>query len=77
MIEPKPPFASCRKSMISDRELWACANEVIRQHGEGAGMFVAERIAALAQAGDLEGIATWQSIGLKVLALESRGEALQ
>lgn len=63
--------------MIIDRELWACANKVIRQHGDSAGKFVAERIAALAADRDLEGIATWQSIGHKVLALESRGEAPQ
>ena len=63
---------------LTERELWACANEVLRRHGDDAGMFVAERIAALAVQGDLEGIATWQSIGRKVLALgEGRGTALQ
>lgn len=62
---------------ISSRELWACALEVQRQHGDDAGTFVAERIAALAKDGDLEGIAAWQNIGLKIMALSSQGEALQ
>jgi hypothetical protein len=31
---------------LSDRELWACANEVMRQHGDRAPLFVAERIGA-------------------------------
>jgi hypothetical protein len=30
--------------MISDRELWACANEVLRQHGDRAPLFVAEQV---------------------------------
>lgn len=47
---------------MSDRELWACALQVQKQHGEGANLFVAERIGTLALAGDEAGVATWKEI---------------
>jgi len=49
-----------------DRELWACAPQVERQHGEDAPRFVAERIGALAVAKDEEGIATWRAIARRL-----------
>jgi hypothetical protein len=58
-------------SSLSNRELWACANEVIRQHGAEAPRFVAERIGALALAGDKAGVSTWKAIAAKMDALIS------
>ena len=52
--------------MISDRELWACAQQVIEQHGDRAPMFVAERIGALAIEGDKVGVVTWMMIAARV-----------
>ena len=49
-----------------DRELWACALQVERQHGNDAPRFVAERIGALAVAGDEQGIATWKAIAERI-----------
>jgi len=49
-----------------DRELWACALQVERQHGKDAPRFVAERIGASAVAGDEEGIATWKAIARRL-----------
>jgi len=49
-----------------DRELWACALQVERQHGDNAPRFVAERIGALVVAGDREGIATWKGIARRL-----------
>jgi hypothetical protein len=37
---------------------------VIEQHGDHAPMFVAERIGALAVAGDQAGVDTWQAIAI-------------
>lgn len=48
--------------VLSDWELWACATAVLKQHGEAAPIFVAERIGALALAGDLGGVAAWKAI---------------
>lgn len=58
----------CRKEAIPvpDWELWACASTVLRQHGELTPMFVAERIGALALAGDVAGIATWKAIAARI-----------
>ena len=56
-------------SRISDKELWACAVHVLKAHGPNAPRHVAERIGALALAGDSDGIATWQAIAERVAAL--------
>jgi len=48
--------------MISERELWACANQVLAQHGEAADKFVAARIRSLAAAADAAGVKTWMAI---------------
>ena len=52
--------------MLSDWELWACANQVLKTHGDDAPLHVAEQIGALALAQDEAGIATWQAIAKRV-----------
>jgi hypothetical protein len=52
--------------MISDRELWACAATIERQHGDRAPLIVAERIGALALAGDAEGVSAWRAIAVRL-----------
>ncbi len=51
---------------LTDWELWACANEVIREHGDAAPVFVAERLGSLALAGDADGVRTWQAIARRI-----------
>ncbi len=60
--------------MAPDRELWACALEVERQHGDRAPVLVAERIGALALAGDVEGVDRWRTIAHCLDALRGGGE---
>jgi len=48
--------------LISDHEIWACANTVLTQHGERAQVFVAERIGAMALAGDQAGLDVWKAV---------------
>jgi hypothetical protein len=55
--------------VLSDWELWSAANMVLKQHGERAPMFVAERIGALALEGDMAGVATWRAIAHRIVAL--------
>jgi len=55
-----------------DRELWACALQVERQHGDDAPRFVAERIGALAVAGDQDGVTTWKAIAQRLDQLRRR-----
>lgn len=52
--------------MVSDWELWACANELLRQHGAAAAKHTAERCAALKAAGDWDGHRTWVAIGQRL-----------
>lgn len=55
--------------MLSDWELWACANQVLQTHRDDSPRCVAEQIGALALQGDTDGIATWQEIARRVSQL--------
>jgi hypothetical protein len=57
--------------MLSDWELWACANHVLQTHGDKAPLHAAELIGALALAGDAAGIQTWQAIVARIVQLTS------
>ena len=57
-----------------DQHLWACAFEVQKQYGDDAPVFVAERIGALALAGDLAGLNRWKSIAACIDAMRARPE---
>ena len=66
--------------VISDRELWACANQVINHHGPDVDAFIAERMRALAAAGDAAGTRTWLAIAERVdrlRDLKGRGKTRQ
>lgn len=52
--------------MNTDQELWACASTVLEQHGDHAPAFVAERIGALAVAGDQAGVDIWKAIAIRM-----------
>jgi hypothetical protein len=51
---------------LDDWELWACAQQVIKQHGAKAPLHVATRIGELATAGDMDGVEAWRAIAGKV-----------
>ena len=55
--------------MPADRELWAVASHTIERHGRDAPLFVAERIGALAMAGDAAGIEVWREIAGRMAQL--------
>ncbi len=55
--------------MTPNEERWAEALAVQRRHGEGAPVFVAERIGTLALEGDLPGIRRWKEIAARLDAL--------
>lgn len=48
---------------------------VLRHHGAGAHVFVAERIGALALAGDAAGIRRWKEIAARLQQLVEAAEA--
>ena len=58
--------------MLSDWELWACANNVLQTHGDKAPLHVAEQIGALALTGEEAGIRTWQAIAERIVQLSSK-----
>ncbi|MGC4252417.1 MAG: hypothetical protein QM605_13405 [Sphingobium sp.] len=51
---------------LSDWELWACAQQVIKQHGTKAPAHVARRIGELATEGDMEGVKAWKAIAARI-----------
>jgi hypothetical protein len=48
--------------VLTEWEIWACANETIRQHGLDAPIFAAMRADELLEEGDSDGALTWQAI---------------
>ncbi|WP_336974130.1 DUF6961 family protein [Sphingobium aromaticiconvertens] len=52
--------------VLTDWEIWACAQQVIKQHGAKAPAYVATRIGQLAADGDLNGVQAWQAIAARV-----------
>jgi len=52
--------------LTSERHPWACANRVLSQHGDSAPIFVAQRIGALAVAGDQAGVDVWKAIAVRM-----------
>lgn len=48
--------------MLSEWELWACANEAIRHHGFNAPIYAAMGADKLLERGDLDGAQHWRLI---------------
>ena len=60
------PTEGSKPNILSGWELWACANEVIRQHGLDAPIFAAMRADDLLEKGDLDGARNWRLIVKRV-----------
>jgi hypothetical protein len=59
---------------VTDRELCACALELVKQHGDAVPKHIAERIGALALAADVAGIEAWKGIVARVDQLRAESE---
>ena len=57
-----------------DRERWAEALAIEKWKGEGAAAYVAERIGALALAGDTAGVERFRAIAVKLDVLQQCGQ---
>lgn len=57
--------------MLTDWELWAVADATLKLHGGRTPVFVAERIGALAAAGDVDGVVAWRAIAHRIVALRA------
>jgi hypothetical protein len=56
--------------VIDDREIWACAYQLIRHYGDGAGLHAAQRADELLAAGDFDGAKTWVRISDRIERLD-------
>lgn len=61
--------------MIEDREIWACANLLLRQHGSKAWNVASQRTAELLAAGDVDGHRTFARIMDRIRELEALSPA--
>ena len=61
--------------MVSDLDILRCASLMVRQHGEDAGIFAAQRADALLEKGDHEGKRVWTKIVAAIAGLQ--GHPLQ
>jgi hypothetical protein len=52
--------------LTPDEELWGAALAILRIHGDGARIYVVERLGTLALAGDFDGVAVWQGIAARM-----------
>ena len=52
--------------MTQDQLLWGAVSMLMKQHGEHAPRKLAERIGALAVAGDMAGVAMWKDIARRM-----------
>lgn len=57
--------------MIEDREIWACANAILRRYGDAASFHAAQRADELLEQGDMDGQKTWLRILAAISALET------
>ena len=58
--------------MLSEWELWAVAQQVIEQRGDGAGAFADERISRLGAAGNERGVAVWTAVAARIGELQAQ-----
>lgn len=65
------PLLARSPVLLSEWELWACANQVLTTHGDKAAVYVAEQLGALALKGDAKGIAAWQEIARRIEQLQA------
>ena len=63
--------------MTADHERWAEALAIERRHGDEAALFIAERIGALALAGDEAGVERLRQIAVRLDLLRVPKKALR
>ncbi len=49
-------------TVIDQREIWQCANQIVKQFGDDAPLEAAMRADAMFEKGDLDGQAVWKRI---------------
>jgi len=57
--------------VIGEREIWACASQLLKQHGAEAWFFASQRADELFAAGELEGHRTFVRILNRIRQLEA------
>jgi hypothetical protein len=68
LAEPAPP------RLLTDWELWACANHYVTTHGEDAPIIAALRADELLADGDLDGVDNFHAIIRRIHAMLGKGQ---
>jgi len=61
--------------MIEDRAIWACANLLLKQHGDDAWFVAAQRADELLAQGEMDGHRTFVRVLNRIHALEAMNPA--
>ncbi len=64
----------CHRQLVltRDHELWGAASMLLRQYGDAVDDRVAQRLRALALAGDEKGVALWRDLAARIDQLRER-----
>lgn len=57
--------------MTPERHIWACANNLLVQHGKNAWFYASQRADQLLLEGDMDGNAMFRAILKRIVALEN------
>ena len=66
-----------RSQPTSEQETWACAFEMVRQHGDKASLYIAQRVGTLVLQGDLSDVERWRAVATKVHKLTAGPRSAQ
>ena len=61
--------------MLTECELWACADEYLRQHGPDARIYASKRADKLLELSDIDGFHNWRLIAHRIDQLIIQSEA--
>jgi hypothetical protein len=65
-----------KPAVLTEWELWACADEAIRQHGLDAPIFAAMRADKLLEEGEIDNAANWRRIVTRINQLLAKPPGL-
>ncbi|MFD1950271.1 DUF6961 family protein [Sphingomonas arantia] len=61
------------RSLLPDRDIWACAQKVMSQYGDRVIFHIAERVGVLSLVGDMSSVDMWMRIADRVDQLSDNG----
>lgn len=61
---------------LEEWEIWAVASKVLEMHGDDVGIYLLERVQAMMDSGDEDGLSHWMKIAADVKQLQEPDDSL-